>query len=124
MLIILGFSTLLTKMLGGLFILVENCWNCYNSNKEEENETAGIKSIGKSGAYFLCALFAGGAEFHCPVFNLDCVVCCVFDFNQGAKSIESNVFSDFGFGGAFGADCFFKTRPTVGPDCVGKNATV
>lgn len=124
MLIILKFSTLSTKMVMGLFILVENCWNCYNPSKEEENETAGIKSIGKSGAYFLCALFAGGAEFHCAVFNLDCVVRGIVGYYTRAKSTESNVFSDFGNCGTFCVDCFFQAWPTVGADCVGKITTV
>jgi len=77
-------------------------------------ETASIKSIGKSIAYILCAVFVGGAEFCGFVFVLYGGLCCFVDFVQGDEASQSNVFYIWGNWGTFCVGVFFKKRPTTG----------
>lgn len=121
-----GFFNVFNTKSANLFVLVEKCRNCYNSNIEEnaENETAGFKGFGEPGAHILCALFVGCYEFCNSVFDIRCNICCSYCHNTWQSCDKSYVFSvvfdwcshDFGR--------IFKARTPAGTNNFCKNKII
>ena len=103
------------------FMLVEKSWNCYNwFIQERDFERKGLKSISKSTAHILCAVYFGDDKFLFLVFIIYNFNGYIFNIYRQYSALVTNYFFWMFVFFAYVFRCFFKTRFTNITDYVFK----